>query len=258
MLTYWQRAQKCQNRTAKKLLQLIDNKKTNLAFGVDVTTKDKLLELADKIGPEICVLKTHIDIVEDFDPSVTTGLSELAQKHNFLIFEDRKFADIGQTVEKQYSGGVYKIVDWADIVNAHSVAGQGIVDGLRKVIIEKGSDRGVLLLGEMSSAGNLATGEYTKKTVEMAQANQDVVIGFISMGELVENEPYLINFTPGVKLQAGDGELKQQYNTPESVMAGGTDIIIVGGGIYKADDPLAEAKKYRTAGWQAYQTRLTM
>jgi orotidine-5'-phosphate decarboxylase len=50
---------------------------------------------------------------------------------------------------------------------------------------------------------------------------------------------------------------ESQYNTPETVILDNNcDVIIVGRGIYKTDDPVAAAKAYQQAGWAAYQARL--
>lgn len=253
MMTYPQRAKLCANPTAIRLLELMDKKETNLAIAADVITKKKLLEIADGLGPEICLLKTHIDIVGDFDADLIIELQRLSEKHNFLIFEDRKFADIGNTVKHQYRDGIYHIADWAHIVNAHSVPGPGIIEGLKEVGLKKG--RGLVLLAEMSSKGTLAKGSYTEETLKMAEANKDFVIGFIAMRQLTDDQCF-INMTPGVQLSQGGDNLGQQYNTPENVIGKQkSDIIIVGRGIYESANPVAEARKYREAGWTAYKNR---
>ena len=251
-MTYNQRINLTTNPTAKKLFELMDEKKTNLAVAADLTDWNELIKLIEAIGPEICVLKTHIDIITNLPDDFAKILTELKEKHNFLIFEDRKFADIGNTVKLQYSEGIYKIADWADLTNCHIVPGPGVIEGLREIGLEKG--RGLVLLAEMSSADNLAIGDYTKKAVEWAKEYDDFVIGFIGMKKLVDDDKF-ITMTPGVKLVEGTDNLKQQYNTPEKVIVGGSDVIIVGRGIYKADNPKEEAKKYRESAWNAYQNK---
>jgi len=247
---YQKRAEYCQVSTGKKLLRLMDSKKTNLALSADVTTSAELISLADRIGPEICLLKTHIDIIHDFTPALTTSLRELADKHQFMIFEDRKFADIGNTVKSQFAGGIYKIVEWADMVNAHSLPGPGIIDGLASAI--EGRDRGLILLAEMSSRGHLMNVDYMHATLKMAKEHPEFVMGFITQHALSDS-PQWINMTPGIKLFPGTDALGQQYNTPESaIIENGTDVIIVGRGIIQADNPQAEAQKYRERGWNAY------
>ena len=252
--SYAHRATLTTNPTAKRLFMLMEEKKTNLAVAADVTKKKDLLRLADTLGPHICVFKTHIDIIDDFDDSLITELQSIAEKHQFLIFEDRKFADIGKTVQQQYQNGIYKISHWAHITNTHTVPGPGIIQGLREIGLPKG--RGLLLLAEMSSVGSLTTEAYSKATLSMAEAHQDFVIGFITQKK-ISNIPAFIHMTPGVNLAKKGDNLGQQYNTPEEVIGvRECDIIIVGRGIVESTEPEKEALIYRNIGWNAYAKRI--
>lgn len=251
--SYSERAHYCLSPVAKNIFQLMDEKKTNLGLTADVTSAEKLLELADLLGPEICLFKTHIDIIEDFTPELTQQLRKLALKHRFFIFEDRKFADIGNTVKHQYEGGIYRIADWSDVVNAHTLPGPGIIQGLAEVGRKK--NRGLILLAEMSSKGHLMNATYQEQTLKMAEQFADFVIGFITQ-HAISKDPHWINITPAVKLEGGTDSLGQQYVTPETaILENGSDIIIAGRGILHSAEPLETAKKYREAGWESYLRR---
>eukprot|EP00842_Homolaphlyctis_polyrhiza_P005457 jgi/Hompol1/5912/HPOL_002689-RA len=253
--SYSERAANHKNAAAAELLALMDAKKTNLSVAADVSTKAELLHLADILGPYICVFKTHIDIIADFDADLVSQLQSLATKHNFLIFEDRKFADIGNTVRMQYEAGIYRIASWAHITNAHPIPGEGIIHGLAQVGLPLG--RGLLLLAEMSSKGTLATGAYSQTAYEMATRNRDFVMGFIGQHRTRDPEDDFVYMTPGVGLVAKSDALGQQYRTPEQVvLESGCDVVIVGRGIYGAGDAVENAKIYREAGWNAYLKRI--
>ncbi|XP_029670995.1 uridine 5'-monophosphate synthase-like [Formica exsecta] len=120
-LPYCKRAKLAKNLLASKLLELMESKQTNLCLAADLKKTDAILELANIVGPHIAVLKTHVDIIENFNENFILQLKELAKRHKFLLMEDRKFGDIGNTVSLQYRYGLYKIAEWADLITVHPI-----------------------------------------------------------------------------------------------------------------------------------------
>ncbi|GAM87371.1 hypothetical protein ANO11243_053950 [Dothideomycetidae sp. 11243] len=256
--TYQERAsQPATSALAAYFLRLIAAKKTNLCVSADVATTRELLQIAEEVGDHICLLKTHADIVHDFGQKTFQDLQAIAKRKGFLIFEDRKFGDIGNTVKLQYTSGPLQIVRWANIVNAHMFPGPAIVTALRN-LGEPPMARGLLLLAQMSSAGNMLDDSYAAKCVEAARSRPDFVLGFIAQRSLNQlPEDNFITMTPGVQIGSKGDALGQQYNTPEHVVgAMGTDVVIVGRGIYAAQDRKAAAAEYRERAWRAYEERV--
>jgi orotidine 5'-phosphate decarboxylase subfamily 1 len=250
-LSFSVRAKKSENELVRKLCLLTEEKKSNLIVAADVETSADLLRLADEIGPEICVLKTHVDIVKDMNEKVLDKLQLLAKQHNFLLFEDRKFADIGNTVKAQYQGGIYRIVEWAHLINAHPLPGPGLIQGLKEIGLPRG--RGLLLLAEMSTEGNLITPVYREKTLKMAQENKDFVVGLLARDHQ-NQDPTLLNFTTGVHSSEKGDNLGQHYLTvEEAIQQKGADFVIVGRGVYTHAQPATMARHYKVQAFNAYQ-----
>ncbi len=252
----------CDNALARKYMQTVCRKQSAVIVAADLRTIDELNMLLDLIGEYIAALKTHVDLVDDWTPGGWAGLCEKAKSLDLLIFEDRKFADIGK-ISRDQMAGVYDIRSWADVVTAHGISGPDIVDGLSAAWEDVGRSGGVLLLAQMSSRGNLLDiAGYTDAMVDAGVANSGV-FGFIGNGSRPDELSVLrskvgnskLIWTPGVNLTTGDGEMGQRYGHPSEAILAGSDGIIVGSGIHKSNDPASAAKAYALESWKALLER---
>jgi len=258
-LTFDVRANEAKSEVAKNLFKLMALKRTNLCLAADVAKTSEIIQLAEKAGPFICLLKLHVDVIEDFSPDFIKTLKSISKMHNFMIMEDRKFADIGNTVALQYTSGVFKISDWADLVTAHTLPGPNLLKALKSRLGVAPKERGVFLLAELSSADNLINQQYTAGSIKMATEgnDSDFVAGIVCQNGEILTEPGLVQLTPGVKLDEGGDNLGQQYNAPDFIVREkGADIGVVGRGIYEAKNAAAVAESYRNALWAAYCERV--
>ena len=246
---------------ARKYMEVATEKQSLVCLAADRKTMSGLFELVRDVGPYIAALKTHVDLIEDWTPNAWSDFCKLAKQYKLLIFEDRKFADIGKISQAQM-GGIYDIRSWSDIVTAHLISGPDIVDGLQAAWKSVERQGGVLLLAQMSSRGNLLTEEYGKNVVGKGVEN-DGVLGFIGNGSRPEDLRVLrqrvgeqkMIWTPGVNIAVGDGEMGQRYGDPCEAVIAGADCIIVGSGIHQADNPSEVAKQYAELSWQGLLDR---
>lgn len=250
--SYDEKQENAYHKVTQKLLTIVQEKQTNLIFSADVTSKAKLLELAEQIGPHICALKTHIDIVDDFDKDLIQQLTTLAKEHNFLLFEDRKFSDIGNTVKHQFISKHYDIPNWADLVTVHLTAGASLVDALADS--GKLDNTALIAIVGLSSSDTLTDLAYIQRAMEIVNDKKTYFAGIVAQHDLLGKENGLLQFTPGININTKGDKHGQTYNTPAKAFSSkATDIMIVGRGIYKAENPVQAAIDYKTAGWEAYQ-----
>ena len=246
---------------ARRWMEACATKKSLVILAADCQDMGGLNQLLESVHEHVVALKTHVDLVNDWTPEVWRGFCAKAEKYGMLIFEDRKFADIGK-ISKQQMGGVYDIRSWADLVTSHLISGPDIVDGLQAGWKEVSREGGILLLAQMSSRGNLLSQEYSDEVIRIGK-EQKGVFGFIGNGSDAANIAALrqrlgdgkMIWTPGINLQVGDGELGQRYGHPRDAVLAGADGIIVGNGIHGMDDPRHAARAYADASWQALLER---
>ncbi|XP_066594788.1 uridine 5'-monophosphate synthase-like [Prorops nasuta] len=254
-ISFDKRAKLAKNPISVKIFNIMEAKQSTLCLAADLTKSIDILELAELAGPHIIILKTHIDIIEDFTDNFIKNLKILAKKHNFLLMEDRKFGDIGNTVSLQYSKGIYRIAEWADLITVHAVAGPGVINSLKNGVNIISELCGIFVVVQMSSKGALTTGDYLESALNIVKSSE-AVIGVVCQ-ENVTSEPGLIQLTPGVKLEKSLDNLDQQYNTPEYIVSAGADLAVVGRGITEAADKLAAILNYKKELWNAYKKRLS-
>jgi uridine monophosphate synthetase len=249
-----------ENDLTKTLKEKIHQKKSNLILSLDVNSQHEFFNILEKTAEHIVMLKTHVDILSDFNEEFILKLIAYSKKYHFMVFEDRKFADIGNTVKSQYQNGMYKIKDWAEFITVHAVSGEGILQGLFTGI----NNRSSFLLAKMSSKGNLMNESYTRKVFEIGENYSDVVSGYICHSNDKQELRKLKNkipngqlmLTPGVNMIAGSDSTGQQYITVEQAIEAGSDCIIVGRDIIKNENPGKKAKEYKEKAWSALIKRI--
>lgn len=219
-----------------KLLDMIVEKKSNICVAMDYSSIDEILLMFPKIAPYVVMVKLHVDAIADCTIDKLLILKQMADDLKVLICEDRKLGDIGFTNLKYFER--WRIPEWCDFVTCLPNCGKTSLKSLDTFC-------GLIIVSTMSSNPDP---RYHKIGEEMAE---DVgAIGIVSQNGGVK-KPYLV-FAPGVSLDKTKDLFGQMYQTPETKLSNGADVLIIGRSICGSSDPENEARKYRDVCWDAY------
>ena len=81
---------------AREYMETAARKQSLVCLAADCKLMSELFDLIEKVGPYIAALKTHVDLVDDWTEGEWRRFCLAAKDADLLIFEDRKFADIGK------------------------------------------------------------------------------------------------------------------------------------------------------------------
>lgn len=252
-----------QNIVARRYMELAVRKQSLVVLAADCSTMSGMRDLLEQVADSSIVLKTHVDLIEDWSLASWMEIAQRARDLDMLIFEDRKFADIARISQLQMTG-IHGISEWADLVTAHMISGPDMVEGLAAAWNSARRDGGVLLLAQMSSRGNLLDEDYSRAVVATGSLFRREVAGYIGNGSDPEDvgrlrvlvgESQLI-WTPGIHIDADEGERGQRYGGPRESVLAGSDALIVGSGIHSSGSPADAARQYAAAGWDGLMQRM--
>ncbi|WP_185855610.1 orotate phosphoribosyltransferase [Blattabacterium cuenoti] len=248
-ISYEEKRKKIFHPIGKRLIDITLKKKTNLIVSADLVNSKKILSLANLLGDIICGLKLHVDIINDFSHSFISSLKNISIKKNFLLFEDRKFCDVGYTNYLQFHYGIHKISSWADIITVHLISGNSSIQNLNLP-----ENIGLITISEMSSIGKLFDDNYIRKALNISIKNPKV-IGTVAQRR-VDNR--LLLFTPGINFsKINKNNFNNTYIHPNTAFEKNkSDFIIVGKGIYNSHNQKKIAEKYRKVAWTAYENSI--
>lgn len=247
-ISYEKRLAFANNPLLTKLYNIIIEKKSNLCLAIYTDTLEKALELIEKVGPHVCMVKVLSEIYSDWDDIESPDkLISLKNKYNFLLYEGRELFDHCETNAKTYQAKYLKYADFISIDPDDST-----IKAIEDIATDARELRGCIALCNLSYTDLNKTPEQKLKSVVR---NQHECCGIIAQSLNISEDKNLVKCSPGVHIAKTTDGLNQNWQHPSKVIAQGADVLIVGRGIVASStelDLLSRCEIYRQTCWQAY------
>ncbi len=212
---------------------------------LDNMNQSEALALADNIDPTLCRLKVGKELFTKYGTDIVKQLHQ----RNFHVFLDLKFHDIPNTTAKAVLASADLGV-W--MVNVHASCGLKAMETVKQRLTEQNYQTlviAVTVLTSMSEQDLVDIGihdsveNHVKRLALLTkQAGLDGVVCSAQeatmLKQLCGQDFKLI--TPGIRMAEDSTDDQSRICTPKQAIDNGSDFLVIGRSITKADDPMAK------------------
>lgn len=189
----------------------------------DFNDIEKLKNIINNASKYISGIKVHNEIL-NLSKEENMELYQLCKKNDIFLWEDRKFNDIANTVEKQ-------LKYYENIRDHISIVPTSGID-----ILKIKSKLGKFVLCEMSSKNNLF------QNINIMKTYNDLNEGYNICGVICQNPELFPNYTtimPGINILRKTDNMGQEWRNPKNIK-NKPDYYVIGRNITLSDDPVKQ------------------
>lgn len=216
---------------------------SRLIVALDVPSAEQAVLLAQKVEAHVGGYKVGLELLMGPGPAVVPVVAELGKP----VFVDAKLHDIPNTVRAAARQLGRMGARW---VSAHGSGGSPVLEAAVEGLLQgsSGSEAGILAITVLTShdSASLAAvgvtgspGRQVSRLSRLAEASgvEGVVCSVRELGDVAQAAPSLMRVTPGIRPAGTPSHDQARTATPETAIARGADLIVVGRPITAAADP---------------------
>lgn len=231
-------------------MKIMNKPKSQLIVALDVDTFDEAGRLVDVLGEDVAIFKVGSQLFTACGPAIVRHLLTAGKK----VFLDLKFHDIPETV----AGAVRAAVGLKEgcqsvfMCTLHTAGGKEMLERAVAAAAKEAQDIGVtrpLLVGITVLTSEEKNDNIRHFVLERAllakEAGLDGVVASGQEAAAIREKfgEHFIIVTPGIRpagARAGD---QKRITTPSDAIAAGSDFLVVGRPVVKAENPAGAVKR---------------
>ncbi|NNE09000.1 MAG: orotidine-5'-phosphate decarboxylase [Gemmatimonadetes bacterium] len=206
------------------------NLMAEIIVALDGLTGESALRLTRGLGPSLSWVKVGLELYTREGPSIVRSLKE----QGYRVFLDLKFHDIPATV----FGAVRAAGETgADLINVHAAGGEAMMRRAHEAKPPEARVLAVTVLTSEPAGGRLVV----ERALLARECGLDGVVCAAAEAADVKRACGVdfLCVTPGIRPAGGARDDQARVSTPAAAAAGGSDLLVVGRAITRADDPRA-------------------